>query len=66
MYVGQIEDFPAAISLWKTIDELKANIIDALKKFGDNGKQKLLNYIGIIPSEMKRDNVLNCQIINFG
>jgi predicted RNase H-like HicB family nuclease len=31
MYVGQIEEFPAAISQGKTIDELKANLIDALK-----------------------------------
>jgi len=29
-YVGQIEEFPAAISQGKTIDELKANLIDAL------------------------------------
>ena len=29
MYVGQIEEFPAAISQGKTIDELKNNLIDA-------------------------------------
>lgn len=28
-YVGQIEEFPAAISQAKTIDELKENLIDA-------------------------------------
>ncbi len=28
-YVGQIEEFPAAISQGKTINELKANLIDA-------------------------------------
>jgi predicted RNase H-like HicB family nuclease len=31
MYVGQIEEFPAAISQGKTINELKNNLIDALK-----------------------------------
>lgn len=30
-YVGQIEEFPAAVSQGKTIDELKENLIDALK-----------------------------------
>jgi len=29
-YVGQIEEIPAAISQGKTIEELKANLIDAL------------------------------------
>lgn len=29
-YVGQIEEFPAAISQGRKIDELKANLIDAL------------------------------------
>jgi len=28
-YVGQIEEFPAAISQGKTIDELKVNLLDA-------------------------------------
>ena len=31
MYLGQIEEFPAAISQGKTIDELKINLINALK-----------------------------------
>jgi len=31
LYVGQIEEFPAAISQGKTIEELEANLIDALK-----------------------------------
>lgn len=31
IYVGQIEEFPAAISQGKTIEELEANLIDALK-----------------------------------
>ncbi len=30
-YVGQIEEMPAAISQGKTIEELKANLIDALQ-----------------------------------
>lgn len=30
-YVGQIEEFPAAISQGRTIEELKVNLIDALK-----------------------------------
>jgi predicted RNase H-like HicB family nuclease len=30
-YVGQIEEIPAAISQGKTIEELKANLIDALQ-----------------------------------
>jgi predicted RNase H-like HicB family nuclease len=30
-YVGQIEEMPAAIAQGKTIEELKANLLDALK-----------------------------------
>lgn len=30
-YVGQIEEIPAAISQGKTIEELKANLLDALQ-----------------------------------
>ena len=41
MYVGQIEEFPAAISQGKTIDELKTNLIDALKLLLDVQKEKL-------------------------
>ena len=29
-YVGQVEEIPAAISQGKTIEDLKANLIDAL------------------------------------
>ena len=29
-YVGQIEEYPAAISQGKTVDEVKENLIDAL------------------------------------
>jgi predicted RNase H-like HicB family nuclease len=41
MYVGQIEEFPAAISQGKTIDELKINLIDALKLLLDVQKEQL-------------------------
>lgn len=30
-YVGQIEEFPEVISQGKTVDELKLNLMDALK-----------------------------------
>ena len=30
-YVGQVEEFPAAISQGETIEELRINLIDALK-----------------------------------
>jgi len=30
-YVGQLKEFPAAISQVETIEELKGNLIDALK-----------------------------------
>ena len=30
-YIGQIEQYPAALSQGKTIEELKENLIDALK-----------------------------------
>ncbi|MCE2936401.1 MAG: type II toxin-antitoxin system HicB family antitoxin [Cyclobacteriaceae bacterium] len=30
-FVGQVEEMPAAISQGKTIDELKINLIDALR-----------------------------------
>ncbi|MEI8201905.1 MAG: type II toxin-antitoxin system HicB family antitoxin [Bacteroidota bacterium] len=36
MYVGQIEEFPAAISQGKTIEELKENLTDALKLLLEN------------------------------
>jgi len=40
-YVGQIEEFPAAISQGKTIDELKENLIDALKLLLKTQKETL-------------------------
>ena len=30
-YVGQVEEMPAALSQGRTIDELKSNLIDAIK-----------------------------------
>ena len=41
MYVGQIEEFPAAISQGKTIDELKINLTDALKLLLEVQKEQL-------------------------
>ena len=38
-YVGQIEEFPTAISQGKTIDELKANLIDALMLLLETNKE---------------------------
>ena len=38
-YVGQIEEFPAAISQGKTIDELKANLIDAFMLLLETNKE---------------------------
>ena len=48
MYVGQIEEFPAAISQGKTIDELKTNLIDALKILLDVQKKQLYKGYGKI------------------
>ena len=38
-YVGQIEEVPAAISQGETIEELKANLLDALKLILDTNKE---------------------------
>ncbi len=48
MYVGQIEEFPAAISQGKTIEELKINLIDALKLLLDVQKEQLNKSYGQI------------------
>lgn len=48
MYVGQIEEFPAAISQGKTIDELKNNLIDALRLLLDVQKEQLSKEYGNI------------------
>lgn len=37
--VGQVEEVPAAMSQGKTIDELKANLLDALKMILDTNKE---------------------------
>jgi len=38
-YVGQIEEFPAAISQGKTINELKANLLDAFSLLMEVNKE---------------------------
>ena len=38
-YVGQIEEFPAAISQGKTINELKMNLADAFKLLLETNKE---------------------------
>ncbi len=40
-YVGQVEEVPAAISQGKTIDELKANLIDALQLIFQVNREEL-------------------------
>ncbi len=42
-YVGQIEEFPAAISQGKTIDELKANLIDAFMLLLETNKESYVS-----------------------
>jgi predicted RNase H-like HicB family nuclease len=38
-FVGQVEEVPAAISQGKTLDEVKANLMDALKLVMDTNKE---------------------------
>lgn len=53
-YVGQIEEFPAAISQAKTIKELKENLLDALKLLLETQKEQLVeNYSGQKPVRRK-------------
>ncbi len=40
-YVGQVEEVPAAISQGRTIDELKANLIDALQLIFQVNREEL-------------------------
>lgn len=40
-YIGQIEEFPAAISQGRNIDELKENLNDALKLLLETQKNQL-------------------------
>lgn len=39
-YVGQIEEFPEAVSQGKSIDELKENLFDALSLIMEAQKEK--------------------------
>lgn len=41
-YVGQIEEMPAAISQGKSIEEVKRNLIDALKLLWETNKENTL------------------------
>lgn len=41
-YVGQIQEFPAAISQASTIDELKENLRDALRLLLETNKAQLI------------------------
>ena len=46
-YVGQIEEFPKAISQGKTIEELKENLLDALSLVMETQREKTQEqYIG--------------------
>jgi predicted RNase H-like HicB family nuclease len=38
-YVGQLEEVPAAISQGKTIEECKANVLDALLEIFDTNRE---------------------------
>ncbi|NCA84264.1 MAG: type II toxin-antitoxin system HicB family antitoxin [Clostridia bacterium] len=38
-YVGQLEELPAVLSQGKTIEELKANLLDALPLFLETNKE---------------------------
>ena len=42
LYIGQIEEFPAAISQGKTIEELQINLKDALKLHLEVQKDQLI------------------------
>jgi predicted RNase H-like HicB family nuclease len=46
-YVGQIEEVPAALSQGRTIEECKANVLDALIEVFDSNRELLeLEYKG--------------------
>jgi len=40
-YVGQVEEVPAAISQGRTIEELRANLLDALTLLFETNKQEV-------------------------
>jgi predicted RNase H-like HicB family nuclease len=46
-YVGQVEELPAAISQGKTIEEVKANLLDAIQLILDvNREATEKSYLG--------------------
>jgi predicted RNase H-like HicB family nuclease len=46
-FVGQIEEVPAAISQGKTVEELRANLLDALALILDTNRQETeKDYVG--------------------
>ena len=46
-FVGQIEQIPSAISQGKTLEELRLNLIDALKLLLETNKEEIAkDYIG--------------------
>ena len=40
-YVGQVEEMPAALSQGKTIEELKANLLDAVNLILQSNKEEI-------------------------
>ena len=42
-YVGQVQEMPEAIAQGKTIDELKQNLLDALKLVIDYQREQTIN-----------------------
>ena len=52
-YVGQIEEFPAAISQGKTKDEVKANLVDAFRLLIETNKTK---------TKPQLAGIMNCRI----
>lgn len=40
-YVGQLQEYPAVMSQGKTIDELKENVLDALKLYLEDQKAEM-------------------------
>ena len=43
VYVGQVEEFPEAISQGNTIEELKTNLLDALQLVIDCQREETMN-----------------------
>lgn len=55
-YVGQIEEFPAAISQGKTKEELKANLIDAFMLLLKTNKE--ITAMEYIDKDVTREDLL--------